>query len=102
MSTVQLRRYQILPAEMDAFVEWWPTILPAREQYGFEVIFAFVDESTNQFIWAVSHNGDFDEAERIYMASPQRAAVFANVPRRVAESFISKVTVVHRGWPSTI
>jgi hypothetical protein len=100
MRTVQLRRYQILPDEMDAFVEWWPSILPAREQYGFEVIFAFVDESSNQFIWAVSHDGDFDEAEKVYVASPERAAAFAGVPGRVAEMFLSKVTVVHQGWPS--
>lgn len=101
MGTVQLRRYQILPGEMDAFVEWWPSILPAREQYGFEMIFAFVDESTNQFIWAVSHNGDFDEAEKVYMDSPERAAAFAGVPHRVAEMFLSKVTVVHQGWRTT-
>jgi hypothetical protein len=66
------------------------------------VIFAFVDESTNQFIWAVSHNGDFDEAEKIYMESPERAAAFADVPRRVTEMFLSKVSVVHQGWPTTI
>ena len=101
MGTVQLRRYQILPGEMDAFVEWWPSILPAREQYGFEMIFAFVDESTNQFIWAVSHNGDFDEAEKVYTDSPERAAAFAGVPHRVAEMFLSKVTVVHQGWRTT-
>jgi hypothetical protein len=45
-----------------------------------EVIFAFVDESSNQLIWAVSHDGDFDEAEKAYMESPERAAAFAGVP----------------------
>ena len=73
MATVQLRRYQVKPGEMDDFVKWWPGLLPAREQYGFEVLFAFVDESTNQFVWAVSHegdSGDFDAAEKTYLASP--------------------------------
>jgi hypothetical protein len=101
MANVQLRRYQILPGEMNAFVEWWPSILPARKQYGFKVLFAFVDESTNQFIWAVSHDDDFDQAEKVYMDSPERAAAFAGVPRRVEESFVSKVTVVHQGWPDS-
>jgi hypothetical protein len=95
MPTVQLRRYEIAPGEMDAFVEWWPSILPARKQYGFNVLFAFVDESTYQFIWAVSHDGDFDLAEKEYLASPERAAAFDGVPQRVKESFVAKVNVVH-------
>ncbi len=99
MGTVQLRRYQILPDQMDAFVDWWDSVRDARERYGFEVLFAFVDESTNQFVWAVASDGDFDEIERIYMDSPERAAVFAGVPKRVEESFVSKVRVVHQGWP---
>jgi hypothetical protein len=97
MATVQLRRYQISPGEMDAFVEWWPALLPVRKQYGFDVLFAYVDESTNQFVWAVSHEDDFDAAEKVYLDSPERAAVFADVPRRVDESFISKVKVVYPG-----
>ncbi len=100
MATVQLRRYQISPGEMDAFVEWWPSLLPARKQYGFDVLFAFVDESTNQFVWAVSHGGDFDAAEKTYLASSERAAVFDGVPRRVDESFVTKVNVVYQGWPA--
>ncbi len=97
MATVQLRRYQISPGEMDAFVEWWPALLPVRKQYGFDVLFAYVDESTNQFVWAVSHEDDFDAAEKVYLDSPERAAVFADVPRRVDEPFISKVKVVYPG-----
>ncbi|HEY3943268.1 MAG TPA: NIPSNAP family protein [Acidimicrobiales bacterium] len=100
MSTVQLRRYQIVPGEMEAFVAWWRTVRPAREQYGFEVLFAFVDESTNQFVWAVSHEGDFDEAERVYLASPERAAVFAGIPQRIEAPFVTKVRVVHPEPPS--
>jgi hypothetical protein len=98
VSTVQLRRYRIKPGEMEAFVEWWHGLVPAREQYGFRVIFALVDDSTNEFVWAVSHDGDFDAAEKVYNASPERAAVFAGVPSRVAESFVAKVTVAHAAW----
>ena len=99
-ATVQLRRYQIAPGEMDAFVKWWPSLLPARKRYGFEVLFAFVDESTNQFVWAVSHDGDFDAVEKTYLESPERAAVFAGQPQRVKESFVTKVNVVYQGWPA--
>lgn len=99
MSTVQLRRYQISPGEMKGFLEWWPSVRSAREQYGFEVLFAFADEATNQFIWAVRYDGDFDAAEKVYLDSPERAAVFADTPRRVEEAFVSKVDVVYQGWP---
>jgi hypothetical protein len=98
---VQLRRYQVKPGAMDDFVKWWPRLLPAREQYGFKVLFAFVDESTNQFVWAVSHEADsdaFDAAEQTYLASPERAAVFANEPSRIDETFITRVDVVHQVW----
>jgi hypothetical protein len=104
MATVQLRRYQVKPDAMADFVKWWPSVLPPREQYGFEVLFAFVDESTNQFVWAVTHEGDgedFDAAEKVYLASPERAAAFAGVPQRLDETFISKVTVVHQIWPAS-
>jgi hypothetical protein len=97
MATVQLRRYQISPGEMKAFVEWWPSVLPARKKYGFDVLFAFVDESTNQFVWAVSHDGDFDAVEKVYLESPERAAAFEGVPRRVDEMFVTKVAVIHQG-----
>jgi hypothetical protein len=104
MATVQLRRYQVKPGQMDDFVQWWPGVVQARKQYGFEVLFAFVDESTNQFVWAVSHDGDseaFDADEKTYLASPERAAVFDGVPSRIDETFITKVKVIHQIWPTS-
>jgi late competence protein required for DNA uptake (superfamily II DNA/RNA helicase) len=101
---VQLRRYQIVPGEMDAFVAWWPGLVPARQQYGFEVLFALVDGSTNQFVWAVSYEGDeteFDEAEKVYLASPERADMFAGMPKRVAESFVTKVQAIYPESPGS-
>ena len=103
MATVQLRRYQVKPGEMDDFVKWWPGVLPVRKQFGFDVLFAFVDESTNQFVWAVSHEGDteeFDAAEKTYLASPERTALFAGVPQRIDETFVTKVNVIHQIWPA--
>jgi hypothetical protein len=98
VSTVQLRRYEIVPGEMAAFVEWWHTIVPVREQYGFRILFALVDESTNEFTWAVSHDGDFEAVEKVYNASPERAAVFADVPDRIAVHHVSTVAVEHADW----
>ncbi|MFE2188989.1 hypothetical protein [Streptomyces sp. NPDC059455] len=114
MSTVQLRRYQVKSGEMEGFVERWHLVLPARQQYGFEVLFAFVDRSTNQFVWAVSCEGDsddFDAAERRLMESPEGAAIRAEyqaadhrgrLPVELLDDmFITKVDVLHQIWPTT-
>ena len=78
MTSVQLRRYEIMPGEMERFLEAVRTAFPVREQYGFGVEFALVDEERNEFTWAVSHDGDFAKAEAAYYASPERASLPAN------------------------
>jgi len=40
MTSVQLRRYEIKPGEMEPFLEAVRTAFPVREQYGFGVEFA--------------------------------------------------------------
>ncbi|MCC6438556.1 MAG: hypothetical protein IT196_26275 [Acidimicrobiales bacterium] len=86
MKTVQLRRYELLDGVMDEFVAWFPGIVEVRRQYGFTVEFAYADRAANQFVWAVSHDGDeaaFKAAEAVYSDSPERAARFAGQPQRV-------------------
>ena len=78
MTSVQLRRYEIKAGEMAHFLEAVRAAFPVREQYGFTVQFALVDEERNQFVWAVSHDGDFAAAEAAYYESPERAALPAN------------------------
>jgi hypothetical protein len=90
----QLRRYEIVPGELDAFLAWFPNIIPVREQYGFKVLFAYADREQNQFVWAVAHDGDFDAALETYNASPERAKVFEGVPTRVAKMHLSMVDEV--------
>src|ERR1039457_817111 len=94
MTAIQLRRYEIHEGAMENFLAWWETLVPVREHFGFRVVFAFVDESTNQFVWAVAHDADFDEAEKTYIDSPERAAVRANQPQVVGDQFIAKVKVI--------
>jgi hypothetical protein len=78
MTSVQLRRYEIKPGAMTAFLDAVRAAFPVREQYGFAVEFALVDEERNQFVWAVSHDGDFAAAEAAYYDSPERAALPTN------------------------
>ncbi len=75
MTSVQLRRYEIKPGEMEAFLEAVRTAFVVREQYGFGVAFALIDDERNEFVWAVTHDGDFLAAEAEYYGSPERAAL---------------------------
>jgi antibiotic biosynthesis monooxygenase (ABM) superfamily enzyme len=86
--TVQLRRYRIVDGELDAFLGWWRSrLLPARQAFGFVLEHALVVPETDEFVWAVSAEGDTDAFARLdaaWTASPERAAVFEGVPQRVA------------------
>ncbi len=94
MPTIQLRRYAIEPGRMDDFVAWWRSILAPRAQYGFQLVFAFADDEHDEFVWAVSHDGDFDAAEGEYMTSPERAKAFEANPNVVRTMVLSKVRSV--------
>ena len=87
--TVQLRRYRIVPGELAAFTAWWrDVLLPAREAFGFALEFAVTVPETDEFVWAVSAEGDeaaFARIDAAWTQSPERALAFRDVPKRVAE-----------------
>lgn len=100
MKTIQLRRYTLVEGEYDAFVAWWKGCMPrVRPDAGFAIEFAYGLPETNEFVWAVSAEGDeaaFLAREKEYMASDARAEAFAGVPQRVAEynvHFVADATV---------
>jgi hypothetical protein len=86
-ATIQLRRYELVPGEQEAFLHWWQErIVPLRKAHGFDVLFAYLVPETDEFVWAVSHGGDtreFERAEAEYTRSPGRAAAFTGIPQRV-------------------
>jgi hypothetical protein len=88
---VQLRRYEIKPDEMDQFLAAVRAAFPVREQYGFGVAFALVDDENNEFVWAVTHDGDFAAAEQAYYASPERAALPDNPADHIAAFHVGMV-----------
>ena len=97
MTTVQLRRYEIAPGRMADFLEWFPTILPVREQFGFRVLFALASEEFSTFTWAVAHDGDeaaFLEVEQRYTASPERATAFEAFPQCITDKQVGFATPV--------
>lgn len=86
--TTQLRRYRMVPGELDPFLDWWRgRCVPAREASGFRVEFAVAVAATDEFVWAVSAAGDevaFTRLDAAWVASPERAVAFEGVPQRVA------------------
>jgi|SRR3954447_8348151 hypothetical protein len=94
MSTVQLRRYTLEPGRLPAFLDWFPTILPVREHFGFRVLFAYADRENETFTWAVEHHGDADEfrsVEEVYHSSAERAQAFETFPAGIARMEIGLV-----------
>jgi hypothetical protein len=89
MRTTQLRRYTLVDGEYDAFLAWWEEWMPrVRPAAGFAIEFAYGLRETNEFVWAVSAEGDqeaFVAAEQAYMVSAERAEAFDGVPQRIAE-----------------
>jgi len=72
----QLRMYTVKPGEMDAFCqEWGEQILPVRLQAGFRVVGPWVIDETDQFVWMLEHDGDFQVADKRYYDSPDRKKV---------------------------
>jgi len=98
MKTIQLRRYVLMDGTYDDFVDWFNEWMPrVRSAAGFAIEFAYGLPETNEFVWAVSAPGDADtfrELETAYLASPERAAAFADQPERVASKAIALVDVV--------
>ncbi|MGZ0711505.1 hypothetical protein ACWPKO_24565 (plasmid) [Coraliomargarita sp. W4R53] len=99
MKTIQLRRYTLVDGEYDAFVAWWQGSMPVvRPPAGFAIEFAYGLRETNEFVWAVSAEGDeeaFLALEKTYLASDARAAVFEGVPQRVADYNVRFITESH-------
>ena len=93
MATTELRRYEVAPGKMEEQLEGWRELMIVAAQYGFSVRFAFVDEEASQLVYAVTHDGDFDEAHRVYSASPERAAVRAKMGQYVEKAHLSRVRV---------
>ena len=91
----QLRDYLITPGAMTEFIaEWKAKVVPLRTQAGFEIVGAWSSPATSRFVWVVAHQGDFEEADRIYCASPERRQLSPDPARFIEEArseFVSQV-----------
>ncbi len=83
----QLRMYTIKPGELDEFAqEWGEKILPLRLQSGFRVLGPWVIDETNQFIWILEHDGNFDIADSRYYDSPERKKMNPDPARHIEKN----------------
>jgi hypothetical protein len=83
----QLRIYTLNRGALEQFVtEWRTSIVPVRQQAGFEVLGGWSVPATNQFVWLLSYTGpgDWDSADRAYFDSPERRAMSPNPARLIA------------------
>lgn len=91
----QLRDYRITPGGMTEFVtEWTAQVVPLRTLAGFEIVGARLNPETNRFVWVVAHPGDFEEADRLYYASPDRRRLSPDPARFIEEAKAEFVTPV--------
>ncbi len=93
----QLRIYRIKPGRMAEFQQvLHRQIVPARAAHGFTLLGAWVDrDDPDRFVWIPAYAGelDWDEAERRYYASPERAAISPPPGEFLAEIIATDVLV---------
>jgi hypothetical protein len=83
----QLRMYTVKHGHMDDFCqEWGENILPLRLQSGFRVTGPWVIDETNQFVWILEHDGDFETADSRYYDSPERKKVQPDPARHLEKN----------------
>ncbi len=90
--TTQLRRYTVADeAGLDRLVAWFPKLMPVRERYGFTVDWAYADRANLQFVWSVSHPGNFEAALADYEPSPERREAFDGFDNPITEMVVGFV-----------
>jgi hypothetical protein len=96
----ELRDYRIVEGALNLFVEEWSArIAPLRRQMGFTIDGAWTVEEEGRFVWLLTHPGDwdaFEDADRRYYGSPERAALDPNPARLIEDQIIARMTEVER------
>jgi hypothetical protein len=86
-----MRRYELDPNLVDEFLTFFTKLIPVRSKFGFRLLSAYLDRADSEFTWIVEHDDAFVDAEAVYMASPERAAMFAGQPQHALVLHVSNV-----------
>ena len=85
---IQLRDYSIISGSLGQFVdEWQQHLAPLRRSLGFGIEGAWTVVDEDRFVWLLSYPGswaDFEEADRRYFDSPERALISPDPARLIA------------------
>jgi hypothetical protein len=90
----QIRRYELDPAFVEEWLVFFEGLTKVRAPFGFRLRSAHLDRANCEFTWIVEHDKPFAEAEAVYMASPERAAYFADRPRFALVLHVSEVETI--------
>lgn len=92
---VQLRRYRIREGKLRQFVEGWKSgVVPLREKFGFMFLGAWTLPESNEFVWVIGYEGDFEAADRSYYESSERKRLSPDPARYIIETDHSAAEVV--------
>ena len=93
--SVHVGRHRISEGKLDQFVEEWRSgVVPLREAFGFTFLGAWSLPQTHEFVWVVSHEGDFDEANRSYYESAERKSLTPDPAIHIEKATIEPAEVV--------
>lgn len=94
--TTMMRRYTTDPALAEEFVQFLRTeVFPARENRGFTVESVWLSAGKEELTWFVSRPGtqeEFEQAERDWEESEERARIFGGRPQYVTAKDVRPVT----------
>jgi hypothetical protein len=102
MAEWQLRDYTIQDGHLDEFLAAWTAgVLPLRRRFGFEVE-AWTVPAESRLIWILRYRGPetFDDADRAYYDSPERAAIDPDPAQWIAEARKIWLTPIEEGHPA--
>jgi hypothetical protein len=77
MNRIELRIYSIEDGRLEDFLgAWIAGVVPLRRKFGFSID-AWTVPGENTVVWMLTYHGEgtFEDAERAYYASPERATL---------------------------
>jgi hypothetical protein len=90
----QMRRYELDPTLIEQWLVFFDKLTPVRAGFGFRLLGAYLNRANSEFTWIVEHDKPFAEAEAVYTASPERAALFSGEPKFALALHVSEVEPV--------
>ena len=99
MAEWMLREYTIKDGQFNTFLGVWREgVLPLRQKFGFEVQ-AWAVPADSRFVWVLRYDGpgSYEDADRAYRTSPERAALDPEPADFIEEMRVTPLTPIVTG-----